>query len=215
MQDTYHKDTAEFIATICRSIPHLSTDLMRGWIHNPTALKNVLRSALCSPQTLDPPQATLHEFATWKRIKLGAYENVTELTKDLESSGFKMSEWAADIIGNPMFTLTNQERTVDLVNVSVAELGCTTPALLREIHARALNAGLQLCPPDAGPQIRRQYSEHPLGMCLGVAMEAIRGSDGNKYFFRVLRVHSGLWLRTFSWDPDGAWLPEERFIFCK
>ena len=215
MQDTYDKDLAEFIATVCQSVPHLSGDAMRGWIQNPTALKSALRSALCPSQTLNPPQPTPPEFAIWKKIKLGTYKNATELKRDLENSGFKVSEWAADIIENPAFPLTYQEMTVDLVNVCVAELGFTTAAPLREIHARALTAGLQLCPADVGPEIRRQYSEQPLGECLGIAMETIRGSDGYHYFFRVLCGHSGLWLRTFWSDPDGPWFPDDRFIFCR
>jgi hypothetical protein len=214
MQDTYDKETAEFIATICRSIPHLTGDVMRGWIENPAALKSALRRVLCSPQTINPAQPPPREFAIWKRIKLGTHKDAAGLKRDLENGGITLSEWAADIIENPVFTLANQEMTVDLVNVRVAELGFTTAAPLREIHARALTAGLQLCPPAVGPEVRRQYLEQPLGECLGIAMEPIRASDGHEYFFRVLRGPSGLCLRAFWSDPDGTWFPDDRFIFA-
>ena len=110
MQDTYDKETAEFIATICRSIPHLTGDVMRGWIENPAALKSALRRVLCSPQTINPAQPPPREFAIWKRIKLGTHKDAAGLKRDLENGGITLSEWAADIFLWRLLSVSNRLR---------------------------------------------------------------------------------------------------------
>ena len=44
--NTYHPQTAKFLATMATCMPNLSGDIMQKWIMNPTGLKSVLAGAL-------------------------------------------------------------------------------------------------------------------------------------------------------------------------
>ena len=50
-QNTYDRQTATFIATLCQNIPDMSGDVMQGWIENSKGLQKVLRETLCPPQS--------------------------------------------------------------------------------------------------------------------------------------------------------------------
>ncbi|MEK7478004.1 MAG: hypothetical protein AAB645_01385 [Patescibacteria group bacterium] len=51
MQNTLHRQTAKFIASVIQSLPELAVDIMQGWIQNPKALQETLTKALCPPPT--------------------------------------------------------------------------------------------------------------------------------------------------------------------
>lgn len=48
-ENTYDRQTAKFIATLCQSIPDMSGDVMQGWIENPKALQKTLAEAITPP----------------------------------------------------------------------------------------------------------------------------------------------------------------------
>jgi len=48
-QKAYHAQTAEFIATVIRSMPQVPVEIMQGWLENSRALNKVLTEALCPP----------------------------------------------------------------------------------------------------------------------------------------------------------------------
>jgi hypothetical protein len=179
-----------------------------------STLNKMLRGEL-TENGQHPTPITKREFAVWKTITLGTHKDVKSLKKQVEKDGFKVSDWAADIMGKPAFTLATEETSVDLVNVSVGELGFTKATPLRDIYARAIDLGLQLCPAEVGPQLRRQYANQPNGEWLRVAMEAITGSGGSLRIFGVVHVGAGQWLGTSWGPPDGTWYPGLRFVFRK
>lgn len=152
-------------------------------------------------------------FQLWKTIKLGTHKDAAALKQAIVENGIEVTNWAADIMGKPAFTLVDEEAMVDLINVSVADLGFTKATSLRDIYARAIELGLSLCPAEVGPQLRRQYLDQPKGEWLRVAMEAITASDGNPSIFHVGHDAGGRYLST-DWDnPDNLWDPGCRFVF--
>ncbi|MDO8664011.1 MAG: hypothetical protein Q7K44_00445, partial [Candidatus Liptonbacteria bacterium] len=120
-----------------------------------------------------------HSFPLWKTIKLDTgLKTADDFRKALKQSGCKIGNWGNDILGNPAFTVSDTETEVDLVNVSVAELGFKNGAPRKDIYERAVSLGLELCPNEVGPQLRLQYTDQPKGEWLRIAMEPITGSDG-------------------------------------
>jgi hypothetical protein len=83
---------------------------------------------------------------------------------------------------------------VDIVNISVAELGFKKGAILRDIYKRALEFDLKLCHAEVGPLLCLQ-ADQPTGELL-IVMKPIIASDGNLYVFFVFvkRDGSGLWI---------------------
>ena len=159
---------------------------------------------------------TEHEFDIWKTIKLGTgFKTADEFRRALRDGGFRISGWASDILGNPAFKVASEETEVDLIKVTVAELGFKEGVRRDQIYERAKEFGLELCPAEVGPQLRLRYKDQPNGEWILVAMEPIFASDGNPRLFPVGRNDSGLWLSGYWSDPDRFWPADSQWVFCR
>src|SRR3990167_10444038 len=100
------------------------------------------------------------ELKTWKTIKLGTgLKTADDFRNAFKKAGYKIGNWGNDILGTAAFTaaVATRETSVDLVRVTVAELGFPDGARRGEIYARALEFGLRYCSAEVGPQLRLQY----------------------------------------------------------
>ncbi len=159
---------------------------------------------------------TEHEFDIWKTIKLGTGpKTADDFRKVLKDNGFKISGWASDILGKHDFTVAPEETELDLVKVTVDELGFKKGARRNQIYERAKELGLELCPPEVGPQLRLQYQDQPNGEWVLVAMESIIASDGIPRVFRVEGDDSELWLISYWSNPDNFWDAGHQWVFCR
>lgn len=120
---------------------------------------------------------------------------------------------------------------LNTVRLRVADLGFPRGALTREIigseqdtdlfgHPAPFTGGrgkqldLDLCPPEAGPELRLQYDDQPLGERVYIAMRPITASNGEPRIFVVEHRSSGLSLDAARARPDDEWAPEALFLFC-
>lgn len=208
MEKLIDKQTAKFISRIAENLPsELTGDMMQGWSDNPLGLQKVLKDALCPPENVPI-------FKIWKTIKLGTgLKTADDFRKKIKKSGMKIGDWANDILGKPAFTAATEKIEVDLVVISVGELGFKDGVKRENIYAQAKKLGLQLCLNEVGPQLRLQYKDQPNGEWLVIAMEPITGSDGFLGLFRVERDGNGQWLRSYYGNPDGVWPASGRFVF--
>jgi hypothetical protein len=159
---------------------------------------------------------TKPEFKTWKTIKLGTdLKSADDFRKALKSAGMKIGDWANDILGKPAFTATEIVTEVELVACSVTELGFKDGATRKDIYVRAQELGLCLCPPEVGPQLRLQYTDHPKGEWLVIAMEPITDSVGDLSLFSVVHGDGARWLYAYRGYPDGFWSGDHRFVFLR
>ncbi len=117
------------------------------------------------------------------------------------------------------------------VRLRVAELGFPAGALTREIigsdqdrdlfghpapytGGRIVQLGLDLCPPEVGPQLRLQYDDQPRGERVFIGMRPIISSDGEPRLFVVEHGQEGLSLDAARARPTGAWAADDLFVFC-
>ena len=150
------------------------------------------------------------KFNVWKTINLGTGLNPAI---HAPAKGFNISNRADDILGKPAFSAATEATEVDLVKVTVAELGFKKGARRDQIYERAKELGLELCPPEVGPQLRLQYQDQPNGEWILIGMEPIAGSGGYLFVFCVERSASGLWL-SGGWSfPDRVWGPACLWVF--
>ena len=156
-------------------------------------------------------------LSTWKTIKLGTsgLKTADDFRKAIKDCGMKIGDWANDIIGKPKFTVTTGETEVDLVKVTVAELGFKDGARRDQIYERAKELGLELCSPEVGPQLRLQYNDQPMNGWVLIGMEPIRNSVGDLFVFRVARDGDGLWLRSYYGLPGNVWRADHRWVFVR
>lgn len=160
--------------------------------------------------------ATAKVWKTWKTIQLGtSLQTADDFRKAVKSAGMKIGDWANDILGKPAFTATESVMEVELVVASVAELGFKDGATRKDIYVRAQELGLDLCPPEVGPQLRLQYTDQPKGEWLVIAMEPITDSDGSLNLFYVEHAGGGRWLHASLGYPDDFWSGGHRFVFLR
>lgn len=155
------------------------------------------------------------ERVKFRGIELGTgIKDGHAFQKAIESQGMQVSEYAAKVLGSPDFKIVAGERSVDVVEVSVASLGFNTSARYDKICARAQELGLEPCPAEVGPQLRLQYRDQPSGGYLIIAMDTITLPDGDPHVFVVFRG-GGLWLGADVSGPGDGWLPDCRFVFLR
>ncbi|MBU0648581.1 hypothetical protein KJ969_00520 [Patescibacteria group bacterium] len=156
------------------------------------------------------------EFPVFKTIKLGTGPKTgDELFAALKGASCEVSEFATDMLGKNGFAVASEQTEVELVVASVGELGFPKGATRREIYERAKELGLELCPPEVGPQLRLQYPDQPNGEWLLIAMEPIADSDGDPSVFRVGHDDGGRWLYGGYGDPGRRWGAGSRWVFVR
>jgi hypothetical protein len=150
------------------------------------------------------------QITNWRPLKLGTHRSASDLRREIESAHFKISYGAADILDK--VTVAPAETTIELVNVSVFELGFYQSTTYSDLCARANLIGLSLVPAEAGPQLRLQYTELSEEW-LVIAMDPIAGSGGCLRLFSVAYNQNAYWLRTYYGYPYLIWHPENRLVF--
>ena len=202
----FHNQTAQFVSVVAQNLPEMSGDIMQGWIENPSALQKALRSVLV-------PSQNGVELKVFKTIKLGtSIQDADGFRKAINETGIRFGDWVADIMFKTAFTIAVDSQEVDLVVISVAELGFKKGASLNDIFAKAKERGLELCPNEIGPQLRLQYADQPMDEWLIIGMEPFIISDDNLRLFFVGR-DGDIWLGSCYYSPKITWSASSRFVF--
>ena len=158
----------------------------------------------------------VRNWSAWKTIKLGTgIKDANDFRLAIKNAEMRINDWANDIIGKPEFTVIARETEVDLVKVTVGDLGFKDGARRDQIYDRAKELGLELCPPEVGPQLRLQYKDQPLNEWILIGMEPIRHSDGDLNVFNVEHRGGGLWLDGDFDNPDDVWYADSRWVFVR
>jgi len=137
-----------------------------------------------------------------------------ELISEIERAGMKVGDHAKSILKSPEFVPGEKPEQTTLVRLTVADLGFTKGATLKEIYTKAKELGLELCPPDTGPHLRLQTPEQPLERASFVAMNPIADSHGALSLFLVAHGRGARWLSSDWGSPERLCYPEDEFVFA-
>ncbi|MBM2820244.1 MAG: hypothetical protein HW405_4 [Candidatus Berkelbacteria bacterium] len=140
-------------------------------------------------------------------------KSAQELKRELEQKGFKIYDYARDMLRSPDFTTLKNPEQIDLVRVKVRDLGFTSGATTDQIYARAAELGLDLCPAEVGPHQRLKDVDQPMGDYYRIAMKQITGRYGRPKVFYLNRYADGLWLHDYIANPTRKWDPDLVFVF--
>ena len=102
---------------------------------------------------------------------------------------------------------------MNLIRLTVADLGFPNGATTKQIFDRAIELGLDFCPLEVGPYYRLQYTDQPMGELVRIGMKPITGSDGGGRVFIVVRLDDGLWLSGRWTSPGDRWDAGYQFVF--
>jgi hypothetical protein len=158
-------------------------------------------------------------FKTWRTVKLGTgLKTALDFRQALKNADCKIGNWGNDILGKPPFeqSVADKETEVELVNVSVAELGFKDGATRADIYKRAQELGLDICPAEVGPQLRLQYTDQPKGEVVLIAMEPITDSGSSPNVFEVRRNDDGEQCLYADYGrPVRFWNGSSRWVFIR
>ena len=154
----------------------------------------------------------------WKTIAIGTYKGVDAVRAAMDAAPcpIALGDWADEILGRPSFPFSRKPTELDLVVVSVADLGFGDQgAPLRDIYARALASGLELCPAEVGPVLRLNYLDQPPGEFLHVAMRPVARYSGELADFTLGNGGSDLMLIGGDARPEVALPSVVRLVFVR
>ena len=150
-------------------------------------------------------------FAANFTITLGTHRRGADLLEALIEENCRVSVWSRQALENPDFPVVAEEIMIDIVVVSMRELGFAEGELatLDTIYERAKQRGLETCPVGTAAQLRLQFLDQPdwtarggLGAFFVASEPFVLTREGFPKIFSVVRddryPHSetgiGLWL---------------------
>jgi hypothetical protein len=153
--------------------------------------------------------------AVWKTITVGTYRSPIALHDALVARGVHVGDLAGQMLRLPTFQLISAPTRIDLALLSVWELvPGSDRASFPQIHAHAIEAGFDLCPAEAGPQLRLQYPDQRAGEYLVVGMKPLPAADGGDACFVVGNGGAGPIIVGRSAGPDAMIASRSRFVFA-
>ncbi|HUN54427.1 MAG TPA: hypothetical protein VMU29_04660 [Smithella sp.] len=161
-------------------------------------------------------------FPIWKTLKLGTHKSKNNLIKNLIKKGVEISDSATRIMNELNFSLASVKTTVDIVNVSLVDLGLNkcAGATLNEICARANQSSLSVCPLEAVLQLRLRYNDQPEKERLNIIVAGAVTDPIDK--LNVFRIGNdipkdhrddALWIDSYDNPLSRQWHPYDQFVF--
>jgi hypothetical protein len=182
----------------------------RDVVQNHLTLRTT-RSANTSPT----PVKSAFAVPVWRTITVGTFANSFALLNALDAAGCGIGSLAGEILARPAFDVATTKTNVELVAVSVAELGFRTDtAPLADIYARARQLGFRLAPAEVAPQLRLQFFDQAMGEFI-IGMEPIETWNGEPVILTVANGGAGLVLIGRDGRADAAIPVASRFLFVR
>ena len=103
------------------------------------------------------------DFTTDFTLTLGTHRSGADLLDTLLEEKCRVSLWSRQALENPDFPVVAAETTVDVVVISMLEMGFAEGELatLDTIYERAKQMGLETCPVETAAQLRLQFRDQP------------------------------------------------------
>jgi hypothetical protein len=158
---------------------------------------------------------TVANFPIWKRITLGTQRGVNATRDALDAAKVHVGDSADEILGRPAFPFSKTRMELDLVVVTPADLGFAGSTPIADIYRRAEEFGLELCPAEAGPQLRLGYLNQPVGEFLHIAMLPVGTYHGAPVDLTVGNGGAGLVLLGGDGRSDLALHSSVKFVFVR
>ena len=144
----------DFLTSFRQAIKDAGGEYKDILVADPTTETGRVFLAKWAQDVVQAARGTANVFPIWKTIQLGTYRSAKELLEAFEAGGYRVSSWASDILNRVV--VSTALTTIDLVVVSVAELGFKDGATFKQICECAFKLGFEFCPVEVGVQLRLQ-----------------------------------------------------------
>lgn len=152
----------------------------------------------------------------------------SELLAELQRNGIQLNDYARILFAHSGFTTASATSDVATVELAVRNLGYARGATIAQLHERAIDLGLELCPLELGPHLRLQVLDQPEGHrghppsshkappgSVTVASRPLTDEHETPKGFYLRRIDGVPWLRGYRCALDDLWSPEDRLVFCR
>lgn len=186
-----------------------------GYPFDPAALKRHLHTAIEGKFAVIGHESK--QWSVWRTMRIGTPDlrTANDFRAALKAAGCKISGRASDMLNQPGFTAAAEESEIELVRLTVAELGFPKRATREDIYNRAKERGLDLCPAEVGPRLRLEYKDQPKGEWLRVAIDPIRVLGGDPDVWDVGHDADGLWILGDCGYPGNFWNASNQWVFVR
>jgi len=162
-----------------------------------------------------------------KYVRVGGMTK-SELVGALREHNVRLNPAADALFKDDRFTTLAGEFAIEIVCMSVAELGFPEGAAYDQLVARARDRGLGECPLELGPHLRLQFWNQPEGSVgfpatehrappgsITVASSPLDKLDETPKGFYLRRINGVLWLRGYWSSADTGWRAEDVLAFAR
>ncbi|HBD05531.1 TPA: hypothetical protein DCZ32_03675, partial [Candidatus Uhrbacteria bacterium] len=151
------------------------------------------------------PEGKIHRY----EVELGG-KSKNELIKELKQKNIYVSDWANQLLDSKDFQVLKKTEHADLVRLTVKDLGFDNGATIDEIFKKAIELGMELCPPEVGPQLRLSYTGTDWML---IGMKQISDRGGNPHVFYLHSDAAVLKLNASHAKPEIGWTSVDGFVF--
>jgi len=167
--------------------------------------------------SLEDLKNKIEQMPVWKTLTLGVGpKSVTELENAIKEKGYGIEGFTEKLLEHPEFKISTEQKDVDLVMLSVEDLGFSKGASFSEIKNRIQEIGLELAPAEVGPQLCLNYVASNEGLYIG--MEPIKINQSNEGNIFSMPFTGGI-VRSigpqFGWSGAGHYPIHNRFVFVR
>lgn len=154
---------------------------------------------------------------TWRTIELGTgLKTASDFYKALTAAGCRVDNLVKVMMSQSTFTVADESRKVELVKISVDELGFPDGAKYSDICQRAQKLGFQLCPAEVGPQLcLLRCRDQNINEWRHIAMEPIAIQNGDLLLFSLTRRSKKVFSLHSNSGADALWKANCCFIFVR
>jgi hypothetical protein len=151
-----------------------------------------------------------------------------ELLSRLLRAGVQLNAAAHALFADDRFTTSPTSICIEIIELSVADLGFREGATFATIVESAAESGLSLCPLELGPHLRLQYPDQPESSLtqpaprhcappgsMTVASAPISDDDEIPKGFYLRCIDGALWLRGYRASAGHVWGPQDVFVFSR
>jgi hypothetical protein len=146
-------------------------------------------------------------WKVWRTIQINIAKNYTGILKILKENNCVIEEYAEFVLS--YYSSTAKEETIQIVNISPADLGFKKETNYKSICKRARKFGLETCSLDLATMLRIEYKNQPENEHLVVAIDIIEDAFFTLYMENEVPILDAGNLKTIDTFSEN-----QRFVFC-
>ncbi len=153
----------------------------------------------------------------WKKINKIDFSDTKECLLNLKNKNYKVSPWIENIFDNNKLNYFEINYPINLVRVSLNDLGFKKHTELKNVYLKIKDMGLELVPPQIALFSRFLYDDQPTGEWLRFAtpLKSMIDSDGVPHLPKLGKALNFYFVETYWAYENAVFHSHNEFVFKK